>query len=130
MNSYVTDAHALFWYLVNSSKLGAAASHAFDEGARGTAEIGIPAIVFAEFYFLNIKLGKPLDFADVFRRIDSGQQYVLLPRLPADVLDFDQDAAVTEMHDRMIVGAARRRGASLITADRQITQRAAVPIVW
>ena len=39
---------------------------------------------------------------------------------PADVLDLDLDSAVPEMHDRLIVGSARRIGAKLLTVDKQI----------
>ena len=37
MNFYVTDTHALFWYLINSPLLGAGASGAFDEADNGQA---------------------------------------------------------------------------------------------
>ncbi len=70
MKLYVADNHALFWYLTNSSLLGKNASAAFDEADDGNATIYIPAIVLAEFYYLNIKLGSPLVFADVFQKIE------------------------------------------------------------
>ncbi len=69
MKLYVADNHALFWYLTNSSLLGKNASAAFDEADDGNATIYIPAIVLAEFYYLNIKLGSPLVFADVFQKL-------------------------------------------------------------
>ena len=61
MNFYVTDTHALFWYLINSPLLGAGASGAFDEADNGQALIYIPAIVLAELYFLNEKKQRPID---------------------------------------------------------------------
>jgi predicted nucleic acid-binding protein len=62
MNFYVSDTHALFWYLINSPLLGANARLAFDEADAGQALIYIPAIVIAELYYLNEKKGRPLDF--------------------------------------------------------------------
>jgi len=59
MRLYVTDTHALYWYLTASPQLSRAARDAFDEGARGEALIHIPAIVLAELYYLNQKLGHP-----------------------------------------------------------------------
>lgn len=50
MNFYVTDTHALFWYLINSPALGANASLAFDEADTGQALIYVPAVVLAELY--------------------------------------------------------------------------------
>src|SRR5437588_10393202 len=61
MNFYVADTHALFWYLINSSALGADARLAFDEADAGQALIYIPAIVIAELYYLNEKKGRPFD---------------------------------------------------------------------
>lgn len=41
VNSYVTDTHALFWYLTNSPRLGPQANLAFDEADQGVAQIYI-----------------------------------------------------------------------------------------
>lgn len=130
MTHYVTDTHALFWYLTDSPRLGKAANAAFDAGDAGQAIIYVPAIVLAELYFMNRKLKSPLSFAGSYRGLELASQFMLLPLQPEEMLDFDRDIAVTEMHDRMVVGVARRTGATLITNDRQMTQSAAVPIVW
>jgi hypothetical protein len=50
--------------------------------------------------------------------------------LYSDVLSFDQDAAVPEMHDRMIVGLARRLGARCISRDPLIVNSGLVSVVW
>jgi len=47
-----------------------------------------------------------------------------------DVLDFDHDAAVPEMHDRIIVGLARRLGASCISRDPLVVSSGLAPVVW
>jgi PIN domain nuclease of toxin-antitoxin system len=130
VNGYVTDTHSLFWYLTNSSMLGPNASNAFDEADKGAALIYVPAIVLAEIYYLNEKFGRPVDFAVEYRRISSGSQFVLLPFMPEEVLGFDLDRAVAEMHDRMIVGAARRLGIPCLTKDAEIAASGLVAIVW
>jgi len=117
MNFYVTDTHALFWYLINSSSLGANARLAFDEADAGQALIYVPAIVIAELYYLNEKKGRPLDFHAKYARLDQSKQFVLLAFDPSHVLDFDACSAVTEMHDRIITGVARRMHAKLLTRD-------------
>ena len=127
---YVTDTHSLFWYLTASSHLSAKAKDAFDEGKQGLASIYVPAIVLAELYYLNEKLGGTLDFADEYMRLSSSGQFVLLPLMPEDTLEFDVDKTIAEMHDRIIVGAARRLGAPLISKDQQITSSGLVPVVW
>jgi PIN domain nuclease of toxin-antitoxin system len=130
VKSYVADTHALFWYLTASPRLGTAAKKAFDESARGEARVLIPVIVLAELHFLNEKASKPLAFADEFERLRQAGQFTLLPFEPEHVADFDRDVSIPEMHDRIIVGAARRAGATLLTRDAAVTASAAVPVAW
>src|SRR6266850_6916694 len=94
MNFYVSDTHALLWYLINSPALGANARLAFDEADAGQALIYIPAIVIAELYYLNEKKGRPLDFRTKYARLAESKQFVLLPFHPSHTLDFDACSAV------------------------------------
>jgi predicted nucleic acid-binding protein len=130
MNHYVADTHALFWYLIASPQLGSQAKQAFDEGVRGQAVIYVPAIVLAELYFLNEKAGRPLDFPSEYARLRQSGQFVFVAFLPEDVLEFDMDAVVPEMHDRIIVGVARRLGASCLSLDPYIVDSDLVQVVW
>jgi predicted nucleic acid-binding protein len=127
---YVTDTHALLWYLTNSPLLSPAASAAFDEADAGQALIYIPAVVLAELYFILAKFNLPLNFAAEFARLEAGPQFEFVPFLPGDVTDFAADAGVPEMHDRIIVGVARRLGAPCLTRDRAITSSGIVPVIW
>lgn len=130
MNKYVTDTHALFWYLTANPRLSLDAKSAFDEGTRGEAVIYVPSIVSAELFFLNEKLGQPVDFAVEYDRLRRSAQFELEPFAPDHVLDFAIDSSVAEMHDRIIVGVARRRGASCITRDASIIASKLVAVVW
>ena len=130
MNRYVTDTHALFWYLTASPKLGKGAKSAFDEGASGEALILIPAIVLAELYFLNEKFGGALGFPTELARLRGSGQFEFVPFLPDDVLDFEADRGIPEMHDRMIAGVARRTGAVCITRDAEVVRSKLVPTIW
>ena len=130
MNRYVVDTHALFWYLIDSPQLGPRASEAFEEGARGEAEIYVPSIVLAELHFLNEKLGRPLDFLTEYERLRDSLQLIFVSLMPEDILDFDRDASVPEMHDRIIVGVARRMDAVCLSRDREIVQSETVATLW
>ncbi len=130
MNEYVTDTHALFWYLLNLPMLGANASTAFNEADNGNAIIYIPAIVFAELFYLNVKLKNKIDFAAEFQKIKQSRQFIFVPFEAEDVIDFDKDSAVNEMHDRIIVGVARRLNAALLTKDQNITDTKLVKTIW
>ena len=130
MNLYVADTHALFWYLTASPRLSVRAKDAFDEGAHGEALIYIPAIVLAELYFLNNKLDRPLDFTAGVTALSRSSQFIFVPFKAEDVFDFDADKAVPEMHDRIIVGVARRLGAMCISIDMQIASSGLVTTIW
>jgi len=130
VNFYVADTHALFWYFIASPLLGAQARAAFDEGKQGQALIYIPAIVLAELFFLNEKKQRPIDFAATFALLTQSAQFVLLPFEPIDTLRFERDKAVPDIHDRIIVGVARRVNAALLTRDEQIIGSGIVAAVW
>jgi predicted nucleic acid-binding protein len=79
VNRYVTDTHALFWYRIASPRLSATANAVFDDAAKGQATILIPAIVLAELFYINEKLGRPLDFVAEFDLLRAASQFELLP---------------------------------------------------
>lgn len=130
MNDYVVDTHSLFWYLIASPKLGPNAKAAFDEAKNGAAFIHISAIVLAELYYLNAKYSSPLNFANELKKFEAGSQFVLTPLEPDDVSEFDLDIRISEMHDRIIVGLARRLDAPLITIDKNIAESDLVKVIW
>mgnify|MGYP001266371973 CR=1 FL=1 len=130
MNRYVTDTHALYWYLIDSPRLGSRADQAFKEADQGAAVIFVPAIVMAELYYMNVKLGHQLDFQSTLQHLQYSGQFVLLPFLPEETADFEADQAVREMHDRIIVGLARRLNAPLLTRDSQIVGSNLVVTLW
>lgn len=130
MKRYVADTHALFWYLAASPKLSRSAKQAFDESANGLAKIYIPAIVLAELHLLNRKLGQPLNFSQTYHYLRQSGQFVLLPLEPEVVLDFDEFAAIPDIHDRIIAITTRRLQATCLSADGEITRSGLVPVLW
>lgn len=116
--------------MLASNSLSSKAKSAFDEAKSERAFIYIPSIVFAELYFLNIKQKHVINFEFEFLKIKQSGQFILTAFEADDILDFDKDAAVTEMHDRIIVGVARRINAPLLTKDRNITKCGLVEIIW
>lgn len=130
MIRYLADTHALFWYLTGSPRMGHRAKQAFDEAARGEAQIYVPFIVLAELYFLNQKARRIERFTEMFEVFRAGEQFVLISSHPEEVLDFGMDSAVQEMHDRMVVGSARRMGVSCLTRDPAIIASGIVTTLW
>ena len=130
MTVYVADTHALYWHLTASTRLGAAAVRAFDEGTRGEARILIHAIVLAELFWILAKQGKASAFAEVIDSLRTAAQFTLIDLHCDDLGDLVADASVPEMHDRIIVGVARRRGAVLLTRDAAIIRSGRVSTAW
>lgn len=130
MDEYIADTHALFWYLTRLPRLGTNALEAFRQGERGEARIYVPGIVVAELYYLNEKLGQPLDFADEFARIDSAWQFAFVDFGARDVLHFESLRAIPEMHDRIIAGVALSLGCPCLTRDPAIVGSGLITTIW
>jgi PIN domain nuclease of toxin-antitoxin system len=86
-------------------------------------------LFFAELYFLNEKKERPVDFSATFALLVQSAQFILLPIEPIDTLEFERDRVVSDIHDRIIVGVARRVNATLLTRDAQIASSGVVATV-
>lgn len=127
---YVIDTNALIWHLVNQRKLSPRAREIFAAAERGDTRLVVSSVVIAELYYADKKYGLFSDFRALFQRLLNTPHYRLVPFNARHVLDSDADAAVPEMHDRIIAGLARRLGAPLITSDPEIASTAFVTVVW
>lgn len=127
---YVVDTHALIWFLLDDKKLSRPARRVFEAAVQNQTLLVVSAIVLAELYYANAKHQWFPDFAALYADLVDKPYLRFLPVNHAHVLSFTQDAAVPEMHDRIIAGVARRLGAPLITADPLITASELVRILW
>ncbi len=130
MSDCVADTHALYWYLTARPTLGAKAQATFLAGEQGRAIIYIPSIVIAGLYYLNVKLGRPLDFAQEFQRLAAAGQFRFVDFRAADVLHFDALSANPEMHDRIVAGVAYALGLPLLTRDQVMVDSGIVQTLW
>jgi len=130
VSDYVTDTHALYWYLTASPKLGVNAQAAFLAGEQGRALIYIPSIVLAELYYVNVKYRQPLLFAQEYERLTESGQFRFIEFRSTDVLRFDALVAIPEMHDRMIVGVAHALQLPLLTRDSEILASEIIQTIW
>lgn len=129
-SAYVVDTNALIWYLKNDKKLSLSASAVFAAAEQGRTRLILSAIVAVELFYANKKHKLFADFAKTYADVKSRAFFELVPLAADDVLDFDQDSAIPEMHDRIIAGLARRLGVPLITADPVIAAVGIVQVVW
>lgn len=127
---YVIDTHALIWYLTGNRNLSAEARKIFHAAENGETQLVVSAIVLAEMYYAHQKSALFIDFGETYQKLKSSRAYQFSDFLSDDVLDFEQNTAVPEMHDRIIAGLAQRLGAPLITADPLISAAKVVTTVW
>lgn len=127
---YVIDTHALIWYLTNDRKLGKHASAVFAAAENGDTQLIVSAIVIAEMYYANVKHRWFANFTETFRALKSKPYFYFVDFSADHSLEFELDAKVPEMHDRIITGLARRIGAPLLTSDPLIKAAKTVDIVW
>lgn len=127
---YVTDTHALVWFLTKSPQMGKAAMHVMREAAAGREVIVIPTIVLGEL--MNIcQAGKaPLDFSATLDQIESGDNYRIFPLDLAVVKVASEIPPGLEMHDRFIIATARLLELPLLTRDKEIIESRQVTVVW
>lgn len=130
MKEYVADTHALYWYLIGSSRLTPAALAAFKEAEQGQAIVIVSSVVMAELYYLLIKQGVGGQFPLLYQQVATSGFVRFADFKADDVLLFDQTAAVPEMHDRIIAGIAYRRGVPCLTRDPAISNSGLVTTIW
>lgn len=124
---YVTDTHALVWYILDT--LPEAVDNVFTSAERGESTIFVPTIVLAEcFYF--VEKGKiDFNFDDLLKRIEMGKNFISTS-FDFQVVTLLPEIKLGELHDRIIVATAKILNARLITKDRKIKEAGIVEVVW
>jgi PIN domain nuclease of toxin-antitoxin system len=134
MNTYVTDTHALLWYLSNDPSLSTSVSDLFRQADAGVTAIIIPSIVLVEVVYLCERQRVPGDRIDRILAMPGtpGSRYRVAPldesvvqalrRIPRD--------QVPDMPDRIIGATALCLGLPLITRDSNLTGASLLTCVW
>ncbi len=127
---YVVDTHALIWYLTGDIKLSARALSILRAAEHGNTQLILPAIVLAEMYYANAKNKWFESYRAVYTALLETAYFTTVPLDAYQILEFERDAVIPEMHDRIIAGVARRLSAPLITADPLIIASGVVVTDW
>jgi PIN domain nuclease of toxin-antitoxin system len=128
--SYVLDTHACLFMLTAPRKLGARARAVIHQVEVGRAVAWLPAAVVAEVLMLR-ELGRTkIGLPELRAAMDASQS---LRFSPLDLTQLDEFAALSVIRDpfdRLIVAAARRLGACLLTRDAALSESALVDAQW
>lgn len=130
MSLYVTDTHALLWYLGGSNQLSTPAHLAFDEAMQQTSQVIIPAIVIAEMVLLVERRRVMADLSRMIATLKRQAGFQLVPLLPEVALQIRALIALPDIHDRLIVAETQAHNATLITRDMTITAARLVQTLW
>ena len=130
MTDYITDTHSLLWAFTRPRKLGEQARLAFEAVANGEATLLIPVIVLAELIFTIENKPIQADLDKVITAIQGSPNIEFVDFDYESALQLRELTAIPEMHDRMIVAAAIKYRATLITVDESITKSELVTVIW
>jgi PIN domain nuclease of toxin-antitoxin system len=130
LTDYITDTHSLLWAFTRPRKLGEQARLAFEAVANGEATLLIPVIVLAELIFTIENKPIQADLDKVITAIQGSPNIEFVDFDYESALQLRELTAIPEMHDRMIVAAAIKYRATLITVDESITKSELVTVIW
>ena len=84
----------------------------------------------AEFYYLSVKLGSPLEPSALLEALDSVSGIELSELGRAQLERLDRFPEVPEMHDRLIAAEADVLGAPVVTRDEVLAASDRIPTIW
>lgn len=134
MSQYVTDTHALYWHMMEDSRLSPKIKKIFTEADAGLHRILIPGIVLIEMVYLGEK-GRISDSSvtkvlDLLENTDGSYDVAPLNKETVKALQQIPREAVPDMPDRIIAATAYQMGLPLMTRDKQIKRSKAVSVIW
>lgn len=131
---YVTDTHALTWYLTASRELSPTARAVLLDADAGHRRILVPSIALVEIVYLaergrvdSDRLDRMLGFLD-----DPDRPYrlvVLDEQIVRAVLRVPR-SAIPDMPDRIIAATALHHALPLLSRDARIRNAGGVKVVW
>jgi PIN domain nuclease of toxin-antitoxin system len=134
MNEYVTDTHALLWYLYVPDRVGRAAQTAFVAADAGAARIYVPVLVIAETLMVAEKGRIPgvtiaiiLPVIDQMRESANYRPSTLDPDM---VLRSASLSSIPDIFDRIIATEALVRGVPLLSRDPVLRGTTGIVTIW
>jgi len=127
---YVLDTHACVFALAAPAKLGQRARRTLKRAELERAAVWIPAAAAAEIVLLR-ELGRTdLGLSSLRAACESSASWRVLPLDLEQIDEFASLAAIRDPFDRLIVAAARRLRAKLISRDAFLAESGLVETIW
>jgi len=131
---YVTDTHALVWYMENNPKLSQEAKSIFQKVDNMQEYVFIPCIVFFELLYLTEKKKVVADFDRFLAMVSASKNYKIEPlclpiieksrRIPREM--------VADPWDRLIIATSIHLKFPLITRDESLrnARETGLEVIW
>lgn len=127
---YVTDTHALVWYLTGDKKLGSKAKRIFSALEKGEGKLIISVVVFLEALVIIEKGRIKTTWQDFNSKVSQFPTAVIYP-IGLDVLrEIGKVGKSLELHDRILATTAKIHNAILIIKDPEIKKLRGIKTVW
>jgi PIN domain nuclease of toxin-antitoxin system len=134
MSRYITDTHALIWYLTANPKLSAEAKHIFQNADIGSHQIIIPSIVLIEMVYLvekgRIHKASFDTILELLNTVEGSYAEAPLNKETVKALQHIPRSEVPDMPDRIIAATAYQFNLPLITRDEKIKKSKTVKVIW
>ena len=131
---YVTDTHALVWYMEDDPKLSREAKNIFQKVDNMQEYMFIPCIVFFELLYLTEKKKVVADFDRFLAMVSASKNYKIEPlclpiieksrRIPREM--------VADPWDRLIIATSMHLKFPLITRDESLrnARETGLEVIW
>ena len=128
--NFVADTHALLWWFIDSPKISSKATEIFEKCEQGENIVFIPSIVMAEALSVFEKKRISFDFKKLIKKINESENFVLIALDYPIIQKMANLKDVPELHDKIIVSAAKYLDVPIITRDRTIQNLSYIKTVW
>ncbi|CAK8721337.1 PIN domain-containing protein [Candidatus Electrothrix gigas] len=126
---YLLDTVTLVRHFTGCGKIGKKAARLLDTVGENEHEFVISVISLMEVMYLAEKNRIEINLSETLYRIESSPQYTVV-NLNSDILRVAEAVDFYELHDRLILAAAKWLGISIISSDSKFDGVEGIEIVW
>jgi predicted nucleic acid-binding protein len=126
---YLLDTVALVRHFTGSGKIGKKAARLLDTVGENEHEFVISVISLMEVMYLAEKNRIEINLSETMDRIESSPQYTVV-NLNPDILRVAEGIDFYELHDRLILAAAKWLGIRIISSDSKFASVEGIEVVW
>jgi len=134
MRDFVTDTHAVIWYLSRNKRLSRKTRAIFQKAQAGYGHVVVPSIVLVETIFLAQRMRVDKDITKVLLALTEnpadGIYIYPLNKAVVQALSRFGPVAIPELADRIIAATALHLDLPLLTTDSAIRESGLVKTVW